>query len=135
MKILFVPPSPKAGTTEHCENAAGRALILAGFAQEVKYNDFRERLAAEAFPKAEKTHAEWGVQPSDGGPYSQNVIIKKLNGTTTFYAAPPEDCPRSIVERFNLLVEADKNNPAETLAAAKRNQAEYDARMKTAKRY
>jgi hypothetical protein len=133
MQIRFVPPSPKAGTLEHCENAAGRALILAGFAEEVKYTDFRQRLAAEAFPKADKPTVEWGFQPSDGGAYSKNCIIKRANGSTTFYAAPPDDCPRSIVERFNALVESDKNNPAETLAAAKRAAAEYNA--KTFKRY
>ena len=135
MKILFVPPSPKAGTTEHCENAAGRALVLAGFAQEVKYNDFRERLAAEGTPKAEPPVTEWAVIDADGSAWSVVRVCKKVGSNTTFFSQPPDDAPRSIVERFNLLVEADKNNPAETLAAAKRNQAEYDARMKTAKRY
>ena len=135
MKILFVPPSPKAGTTEHCENAAGRALILAGFAQEVKYNDFRERLAAEGTPKAEKPVTEWAVIDADGSAWSVVRVCKKVGSTTTFYSAPPEDAPRVVVEKFDLLTNAVKNDPAEALAKAKREAAEYNEKIKFARKY
>jgi hypothetical protein len=35
MEIRYIPPSPKAGTTTHIENTAGRTLINAGFAEEI----------------------------------------------------------------------------------------------------
>jgi len=42
MQIRFLPPSPKAGITEHVRNDAGSALIAAGFAEQVVYNTRQE---------------------------------------------------------------------------------------------
>ena len=134
MQIRFLS-GPKINQTEHCENIAGRALVLAGLAEEVKYRDFRERLAAEAFPQAEPPVTEWAVIDADGSAWSVVRVCKKVGSTMTFYSAPPEDAPRVVVEKFDLLTNAVKNDPAEALAKAKREAAEYNEKIKFARKY
>jgi hypothetical protein len=143
MKIRFLPPSPRAGQETHCDNAAGRTAILAGFAEEIRYSSAKERLAAEGQgspnvagnvdPNA--VGVEWAVFDSDGSAFSIVRVCKKVGSTTTFYATPPDDAPPVIKQRFAELTNAAKNDPAEALAKAKREQAEYDERIKTARRY
>jgi hypothetical protein len=135
MKIRFLAPSPKAGQIEHCENAAGRALILAGLAEAVPYRDFRERLAATAATAsghgsidATVVGVEWGIRESDGSPYSVNSIIKKSGSNTTWYSAPPDDAPESIKRRWKELVDVAPRDPFEKERAisAQQEQQERD---------
>lgn len=142
MRIRFVPPSPKSGTVEHCENAAGRALILAGLAEAVPYKDFRERLAAEFSSasgagnvNASVVGISWGIRESDGSAYSQNVVVKRVGAETTFFSAPPDDAPESIKRRFAECASKNPNAAAEALAQAKADAALYNEQSKTFKRW
>lgn len=103
MRIRFVPPSPKAGLTEHCENTAGRALILAGLAEEVKYTDFRDRLRCEASPAATPSPVEWGVLDRDQSRFSIVRVVKREGSTTTYFSAPPNDAPQGVKDKFAAL--------------------------------
>ena len=131
----------KNGTMEHVSRELAAVAVGYGQATYAPYKTYQERLSEAAAgavagnvdPNA--VGVEWSVLDSDGSAWSTIRVCKKVGSTTTFYSAPPEDAPRVIVEKFDLLTNAGKNNPAEVLAKAKRDQAEYDARMKTARRF
>ena len=132
MKIRYVAPSPKAGTEEHIENTAGTALCRAGFAEEIKYANYRERLASEFSPRAVPPVVSWGISEATSSA-SLPAIIRREGANTVYYASYEglADCPVSIRQRFEALL----NPPPNNLERAKREQAEYIERIKTAKRY
>lgn len=134
MKVRFIS-GPKINTTEHVANDIGRTLVAAGLAEHVPYKDFRERLAAESSPAAKPTPVEWGIRESDGSPFSVTVVVKKTATGMQFLSQPPDDAPESIKRRFAELASINPNAAAEALGARKREQAEYDERMKMAKRF
>ncbi len=106
MRIKYLPSSPTAGQVEHIANSVGETLIAAGFAEEIKYRDFRERLAAEASPAAPPLKVEWGVQERHLSRFGLVVVIKKVGAETQYLSAPPDDAPESIKKRF-----AELNQP------------------------
>ncbi len=132
MKIKYIAPSPKAGQEEHIENTAGTALCRAGFAEEIRYKNYRERLAAEFSPPAPPSVVSWGILEATS--YASLPAIIRREGANTVYYSSYEglaDCPVSIRQRFDALL----NPPPNNLERAKREQAEYNERIKTAKRY
>lgn len=120
MRVTYIPPSPKAGQTEHVRNDVGRTLVSAGFAREEKYRDYREMLANEA-PTASGhgsvdpnvSGTEWGVKDKSESSFSQVVIIKRTGSATTYYSTPPTDCPSAIVAQWQAL---KPNEDAEVIA-------------------
>jgi hypothetical protein len=106
MKIKFISPSPKAGTVEHVENVAGRALVIAGFAEECKPANYRERLAQEQ----ERINATapppqpvlWGIREAlCNDPYSPRFVITKTSATETLhFSTLPSDAPPGIKQRW-----------------------------------
>jgi hypothetical protein len=118
---------PKKGQSEHCENTAGRALILAGLAELHPYKNYIERLSEETKLRTGCTPGDavvsmdttWGVRDTTGSPFSHVVIIKKSRGETFFYEFVPEGCPKSIADKFQRLVAAASRAGADRAAIDK----------------
>jgi hypothetical protein len=93
----------KSGTIEHIDNSTGNLLIAAGLAEHIPYKDFRERLAAEGqgMKTPVPTTVQWGVRLStSANARSKALVVKTVGSETTYYDAPPKDCPRHFVDRF-----------------------------------
>jgi hypothetical protein len=130
MKIRYVSPSPKAGKEEHVENTAGRALVLAGFAEEVPYKNYRERLAEESKQIAAAATAppidQWAInQSTSNDPNAPRFVVAHTTVLgTTYYNAPPKHAPAHVKQRFRDLVATDDNAWKERQEFLKRQAAE-----------
>ena len=111
MKIKFIPPSPKAGTIEHIDNATGRTLIAAGFAEEIKYKNYVERLAEEGQGMQQQPDPNFvqGIQYSVrerqfGSINTGHAFIERRSGSETLFfdtlESIPADCPKNIIVHF-----------------------------------
>jgi hypothetical protein len=142
MKIKFVEPSPKANQIEHVRPDTGRTLCSAGFAVEIPYASFRERLLEEgqggANPQSTNpcvVGVEWGVKSASGSGFGVVAVIKRFGSETTYFSAPPADAPESIKRRFADLSNSTGSTAAADLDAAKRAQIEYNEKIKHVRRY
>jgi hypothetical protein len=124
MKIVYVPPSPKAGQSEHLPPHTANTLIAAGFAEAVPLpprNDpswlaernEQAKLAERNPEDAGVKGVEWGVKARNPmfPASSKTHIIKRVGVETFFFAAPPADCPRSIGARWQQLIDAERPEP------------------------
>ncbi len=84
-----------------------QVLIAQGVAAHVPYTSVKDRIESEAslLPKPKPLAVEWGVQDANLSQYSRVTVIKRFGSETTFFAAPPADCPPSIVARFKELTD------------------------------
>jgi hypothetical protein len=144
-KIKYTAASPKAGQTEHKDNATAATLIAAGFAEAVvepqrgsKGNGWLEarleqsRLAGPLDPHSTSgwvNGTEWGVQTQKSG---QVHVIKRSRGEVLFFDGPPQDCPASIRQQYLDAAAVNPEANAVAYAAAKKAQAEQDRKDKTA---
>ena len=78
---------------------------------------------------------EWGVKDASDSGFRCVTVIKKVGAETTFFSAPPADAPKSIIQRFNDLSNSTGSTAAADLDAAKRQQAEYNERLKDIPRW
>jgi hypothetical protein len=153
MKITytqFVPDPALRGTTTNLPAHIAQVLIASGqasaFPMPVRGSKewLKARLEQSASANAPDVHdvsptvagVEWGVKEKSLSPWSEVQVIKKVGAEVFYFAHPPADCPRSIVARFKELT-SDKRDvtAAEALDAAKRQQTEYDEKIKYAKRW
>lgn len=107
MKIKYVHAADPLlnGTETHLPAHVAAVLIATGAAVEIKYKSYVERLTEESKLRAAAPPViEWGVKESDGSQFSQNMVIKKVGADTTYFSAPPDDCPESIKRRFAELI-------------------------------
>ena len=110
MKVRFLPPSPKAGTIEHLEPFRAQPLIDAGFAEEIKYKNHVERLAALEKKRAAALPPptdQWAINESRHDPNSRFIVAHTSVNGVTYYDAPPADAPVHVKQRFADLVATD----------------------------
>lgn len=135
MKIKFLS-GPRTGQIDHAPNTQEMQLLVkAGLIEIIPYRDFREMLSAEHNPSAKPPLVEWGIIEATSENSAGHAIIRKSGCETQYLSAAPPDCPSHIRERFEALVNTDPNANAIALDKAKRDQAEYNEMIKTAKRY
>jgi hypothetical protein len=77
----------------------------------------RQAAAAQAVPVSGDVDANakgvtWGLRDRDQSPLSVVTIIKRSGCTTTFYSAPPSDCPPSIVEQWQAMTQTEGSSAA-----------------------
>lgn len=93
MKIQFVSPSPRAGEIVHIDNQTGKTLVASGFAREIPYKDFRERLRAEnpqAFEPVVAT-VQWSVaQGMIIGRFAIRAQCSSGKCSSLFYDSSPD---------------------------------------------
>jgi len=149
MKVRHLS-GPKAGQSEHIENTVGRTLIALGVAVEEKlpprssagWLTARNELAN--LPRTPDPHdvvppnvegVQWEAKPLPAG---RVVILRKSAGEVARFEDLKDcpDCPANVALQFKEL-QASNNNflAAEALEAAKRQQLEYDERVRHAKRW
>jgi hypothetical protein len=140
MKIKHIN-SPKAGIVEHIRNDVGLTLVAAGLAEEVALPPRgsagwlaarKEQSALATTPDAADTvvpsGTSWGLYQQ----LDKVVVVKTVNGESSFYETPPSDCPEDVRQRFRA-----PRNPAAAVAAAEefdkatREQMARDAADKT----
>lgn len=146
MKIKFKNPnSLKYGTIEHMENSVARTLIAMGEAEAVPYTGYVQRLSEESALRTKTaagdavpeffTAPTWNVKQHQR---SGKVVVEKRAGTElTTFDGPPSDCPENVRRAFAALVGAPDKTVADYFAREKavRDQAEYNERIKAARRY
>ena len=140
MRIQYLPAFPKHPLIEHVRPDVGRTLIAAGFAQEIRYKDFRERLAAEGAVGTDPSNtnvgiaaAEWGVIPSSISSFREDVVVKKIGTETIYFDAPPADAPLAIKKQWADLKGEDINANSRAIDKAKQEQVEREEREKVQK--
>lgn len=122
MLVQFLHPSPKATQqlrpdlplgVDDVENVAGSALVVAGFAEELKYKNYVERLSIleKARAKASKPQqpVQWGIREAlCNDPYSPRfVLTKTTEHETLHFSTLPQDAPPNIKQRWNDLHATD----------------------------
>jgi hypothetical protein len=134
MKIRFISPSPKAGTEEHCENTAGRALVLAGFAVECPriergkpgWIEEQKEIESARTASAPPPVVQWAINPrrSDDQSAIRFIVAEiGLNGTI-YYDSPPPWAPAHVKEKFTRMIAQDNADWTERQAFLKRQAAE-----------
>ena len=146
MRIRFIPPSPRAGELVHIENQTGRTLIASGFAEEVKYTSYHERLREEGNPTPDTSAATfiapgtvlWSVHEPVLCP-TNPITIKRTdaNGTQFFDGIPDESkwgkVPDAVKAKYaSLVAERSGERPAFDKEAAEREQYEQKERERKA---
>ena len=141
MKIRhIVPGSPKFGTEEHIENTVGRTLVAAGFAEEIAYKGFQERLAAEQALRQKTAPppaaAQWAVQDSVSCG-RKIMVVKTYLGVVTYFDAPPADCPLQVRQRWQVKIDLERGliNDQPKIDKAKREHAVQQERERNARLY
>ncbi len=91
-----------------------------------------QRLAAGHNAQPAPVVVEWGVNEQARPP----VVMKRVNGETFYLDSPPADAPESVKRRFaELVIVEATGGSAGALAVAQRQQHEYEARVKHAKKW
>jgi hypothetical protein len=143
-KIQYIAPSPKTGQIEHVRPDTARTLVAAGFAIEIPFKDFRERLREEGQGIANNPNntnpcvegTRWGVKDAGDSGFGVAAIIKQVGSETTYYSSPPPDCPKGIVKQFEDLSSSTRAvDAAAALDTAKRAQLEYDEKIKHVRKW
>ena len=134
MRVKFVC-GPRAGEIVHAPHSQEIQIMAAcGFVEilpELKRGTNEYLAERGALSPAPSIPVEWGVT---GDSYRQTAVVKKRGSETTYYDSPPADCPASVAARFHEM-KRDPEAAAAVLDEARRNQATYDERIKTAKRW
>jgi hypothetical protein len=127
MKIRYISPSPKAGQEEHIRNDVGNTLVAAGFAVELKYRSYVERLAdlppAAPDPSAPPYYPPPGVWqvselPFSGRPVLWFRICSEQRPYECETLAAKDGCPPHLIRQF--LEKKHASNPAAIEAAQER---------------
>lgn len=126
-KIKYISPSPKSGQIEHVQPHIAETLVRAGFAVPVPYKGYVDFLNSEGGNDVSAAPVvEWGVQDRAGTSLHSKVhIIKRTGAETTYFSAPPADCPPSIVARWKALT-----NSAEPIDMEQVRAREYEQHEK-----
>ena len=145
MQIICGPNYPivsERGKTIHVPKEVGTVAVWRGEATEVKYKSYADRLkAAGDGTDAHNVNpcvvgTEWGVKDASDSGFRVVTVIRKQGAETTYFSAPPADAPEVIKRRFSdLSNDTSAATAAADLDVAKRAQAEYNEKIKHAKRY
>ena len=119
-----------AGDDRHVERSVAEKLFFDRIAEPVRYTSYVDRLNHETPQATTPAVVGWALREEARPP----LIVKTFRSETYYFETPPADCPPEIVRRHAALVEYEKSGGSD-VAVAKFEQAQYDARMKTAKRY
>jgi len=134
VRWLKHPTCPELnGTLEHVSRTVGEIAIGFKQAEFVPYKNYVERLNHET-PQSTAPAAVvgWALREEARPP----LIVKTFRNETYFFETPPADCPPDIARRHAAIVEYEKSGGATgAVATAKFEQAQYNERMKTAKRW
>jgi hypothetical protein len=113
MKIKFLS-GPRAGQIDHAPISQETDLLVkAGIIEVIPYKNWQAQLQHNEYirqaslPKVPVT-AQWGIKHSVCGTGPAVMVVKTLGVETTFYDAPPADCPPSTRQQWKSAVDLQR---------------------------